>query len=79
MSLPNDNVLFVPNRNVLLTTAGWGVGNGPTPDDRRRSATGLVALKKTKKKLINQKQAAAEIGVSEQQVRRMLQELREHR
>src|SRR3954471_13743637 len=28
-----DNVLFVPNRNVLLTEARWGVGNGPTPDD----------------------------------------------
>src|SRR5437764_11953555 len=28
-----DNVLFVPNRNVLLTEARWGVGNGPTPDE----------------------------------------------
>ena len=35
----------------------------------------LVALKKAKKKLITQKQAAAEIGVSERQVRRLLQEL----
>src|SRR5947209_1434642 len=33
MSAQNDNVLFVPNRNVLLTGARWGVGNGPTPDD----------------------------------------------
>src|ERR1700693_2001989 len=33
MSLPSDNVLFVPSRNVLLTVSGWGVGNGPTPDD----------------------------------------------
>jgi transposase len=32
----------------------------------------LVALKKAKKKLITQKQAAAEIGVSERQIRRML-------
>ena len=32
----------------------------------------LVALKKAKKKLITQKQAAAEIGVSERQVRRLL-------
>lgn len=37
----------------------------------------LVALKKAKKKLITQKQAAAEIGVSERQVRRMLKSLQE--
>jgi transposase len=37
----------------------------------------LVALKKTKKKLITQKQAAAEIGVSERQVRRLLRSLKE--
>lgn len=36
----------------------------------------LVALKKAKKKLITQKQAAAEIGVSERQVRRLLRKLR---
>src|SRR5258708_767573 len=33
MSQPNDNVLIVPSRNVLLTRARWGVGNGPTRDD----------------------------------------------
>jgi hypothetical protein len=33
VSQQNDNVLFVPNRNVLLTGARWGVGNGSTPDD----------------------------------------------
>src|SRR3954454_16179627 len=37
----------------------------------------LVALKKAKKKLITQKQAAAEIGVGERQVRRMLGRLKE--
>jgi biotin operon repressor len=37
----------------------------------------LVALKKAKKKLITQKQAAAEIGVSEREVRRLLQQLKE--
>jgi transposase len=37
----------------------------------------LVALKKAKKKLITQKQAAGEIGVSERQARRMLRSLRE--
>jgi biotin operon repressor len=36
----------------------------------------LVALKKAKKKLITQKQAAEEIGISERQVRRLLQKLR---
>jgi hypothetical protein len=32
----------------------------------------LVALKKAKKKLITQKDAAAEIGITERQVRRLL-------
>jgi predicted transcriptional regulator of viral defense system len=36
----------------------------------------LVALKKAKKKLITQKQAAEEIGVTERQVRRLLGKLR---
>src|SRR5947209_2605233 len=33
LSAQSDNVLFAQGRNVLLTRAGWGVGNGPTPDD----------------------------------------------
>ena len=37
----------------------------------------LVALKKAKKKLITQREAAAEIGVSERQVRRMLRSMQE--
>ena len=36
----------------------------------------LLALKKAKKKLITQKQAAEEIGVTERQVRRLLRKLR---
>src|SRR5258708_37434820 len=36
----------------------------------------LVALKKAKKKLITQKQAAEEIGVTERQGRRLLRKLR---
>jgi len=36
----------------------------------------LVALKKAKKKLISQREAAAEIGVSERHVRRMLRNLK---
>src|SRR3954469_17938998 len=36
----------------------------------------LVALKKAKEKLITQGEAAAEIGVSERQVRRMLRNLK---
>jgi transposase-like protein len=43
-----------------------------TQADRDR----LVALKKAKKKLITQKQAAEEIGVTERQVRRLLGKLR---
>jgi transcription initiation factor IIE alpha subunit len=38
-----------------------------------------VALKKAKKKLITQKQAAEEIGVTERQVRRLLRKLRRRR
>jgi predicted ArsR family transcriptional regulator len=37
----------------------------------------LVALQKAKKKLITQKQAAEEIGVTERQVRRLLHKLHE--
>jgi len=37
VSPQNDNVLFVPDRNVLLTGARWGFGNGPTPDDAERA------------------------------------------
>ena len=37
----------------------------------------LVCLKKAKKRLITQKQAAEEIGVSERQVRRMLKALKQ--
>jgi transposase len=43
----------------------------------QRERDRLVALKKAKKKLITQKQAAAEIGVSERQVRRMLRQWNE--
>ena len=43
VSAQNDNVLLVPNRNVLLTQARWGVGNGPTPDDAERAAQRWIA------------------------------------
>src|SRR5215475_9279253 len=36
----------------------------------------LVALKKAKKKLITQKQAAADLGITERHVRRLLRELK---
>ena len=42
----------------------------------QRERDRLVALKKVRKKLITQKQAAAEIGVSERQIRRMLRQLK---
>src|ERR1700690_4337211 len=38
----------------------------------------LVALKKAKKKLITQKQAAEELGITERHVRRLLRELQRH-
>jgi histidinol dehydrogenase len=37
----------------------------------------LVALKKAKKKLITQKEAAVEIGITERQVRRLLRQLKQ--
>jgi hypothetical protein len=57
MSPPNDNVLLVPDRNVLLTRAGWEVGNGPTPDDAE-GARPTGRAEEAKKKLIIQKEAA---------------------
>jgi biotin operon repressor len=36
----------------------------------------LVALKKAKKKLITQKEAAAELGITERHVRRLLRQLK---
>jgi len=36
----------------------------------------LVALKKAKKKLITQKEAAKELGITERQVRRLLRQLK---
>lgn len=42
----------------------------------QRERDRLVALRKAKKKLITQKQAAEEIGVTERQVRRLLRKLR---
>jgi len=44
---------------------------------RQRDRDRLVALKKARRKLITQKQAAAEMGVSERQVRRLLRALKE--
>ena len=43
-----------------------------TQGERKR----LVALKKAKKKLITQKEAAQELGITERHVRRRLRELR---
>ena len=43
-----------------------------TQRDRDR----LVVLKKAKKKLITQKQAAEELGITERQVRRLVRQLK---
>jgi len=51
------------------------VDKGTTTDDPSR-ARPAGALKKAKRKLITQKQAAEEIGVTERQVRRLLRKLR---
>ena len=45
-----------------------------TQADRDR----LVALKKAKKKLITQREAAEELGVSERQVKRLIRALKKH-
>jgi biotin operon repressor len=43
----------------------------------QRERDRLVALQKTRKRLITQKQAAEELGISERQVRRLLRKLRQ--
>src|ERR1019366_842781 len=57
------------------TRAAWGMPEGQllmTQAERDR----LVALKKAKKKLITQKEAAEELGITERHVRRLLRELK---
>src|SRR6266446_5406100 len=67
---------FMQSRNILLTASKAGeVAEGQllmTQAERDR----LVALKKAKKKLITQKQAADELGITERHVRRLLRELK---
>jgi transposase len=75
VSLPNDNVLIVPCRNVLLTRAGWRSGIRNTSHDAK-DRDRLIALKKAGKGLITQRQAAEEIGQSERNVRRLLKKLK---
>jgi hypothetical protein len=74
VSPQNDNVPFAQSRNVLLTPFRL-VAEGQllmTQAERDR----LVALKKAKKKLITQKQAAEELGITERHVRRLLRQLK---
>ena len=67
-------------------------GTGPCPIDSRQAGEvqegqllmdqadrdRLVSLKKAKKKLITQKEAAEELGITERQVRRLLRKLKKH-
>jgi hypothetical protein len=75
VSAPNDNVLIVPSRNVLLTSSGWRGGFRNTSHD----ATGprpAGRIKESQEGLITQRQAAEEIGQSERHVRRLLKGLK---
>src|SRR5438445_5481875 len=74
----SDNVAFEQSRNVVLTAPhAVGMQEGPllmTQADRDR----LVTLKKAKKKLITQREAAEELGLSVRHVKRLLYELKRH-
>ena len=76
MSLPSDNVLKVPSRNVLLTRSPWRGEQPRTTTDDTTRARPAGGADKADKKLITQKQAAQQIGLSERQVRRLLAKLR---
>jgi biotin operon repressor len=77
MSLPRENVLFVPSRNVLLTRSGWEGAGTRNPHHDTTDRDRLVVLRKAQKKLIRQHQAAKELEISARQVRRPLGKLRE--
>jgi hypothetical protein len=62
VSPPRENVLFVPDRNVLLTKPGWGVKEQGVLAITQRERDRLVVLKKAQKKLITQEQAAKELN-----------------
>jgi hypothetical protein len=71
LSLPNDNILIVPSRNVLLTRASWELESeelSMTQKERDR----LVALRKAQKGPITQRQAATELSMSERPIGRLL-------
>ena len=71
----SDNVPFEQSRNVPLTTQAMGMQEGQllmTQAGRDR----LVTLKKAKKKLIKQREATEELGLSVRQVKRLLYALK---
>ena len=75
MSQQSKNVPFLQSRNVTLTTPSLGMQEGQllmTQADRDR----LVTLKKAKKKLIKQRQAAEDVGVSVRPIKRLRQRLK---
>jgi transposase len=65
----------VSGRNVLLTGSVWRGGIRNISHDAKRRDR-LVALKKARKGLITQRQAAEELGQSERHVRRLLKRLK---
>src|ERR1035438_2923994 len=75
MTRQSDNVPFEQSRNVPLTAQALGMQEGlltMTQAERDR----LVTLKKAKKKLITQRAAAEELGLSVRQVKRLLYALK---
>jgi hypothetical protein len=66
-----ENVVFEQSRNVVLTAPNFGDAGRATRDDSSRSRP-LVALKKAKKNLITQREAADELELSIRQVQRLL-------
>ena len=70
-----QHALNFQERNVLLTGSSLEGGEGQLLMNQAERDR-LDALKRAKKKVITQKQAAAEIGITERQVRRLLRKLR---
>ena len=65
LSPPRENVLFVPDRNVLLTGSRWGVGRTGSSDDDAAGSRPAGSAEKSAEEADYAKQAAAELQLTE--------------
>jgi hypothetical protein len=75
MSQQYENVTLEQSKNVPLTGSGW-MGAGRTATDEPSREDRLVTLRKAKKRLITQADAAVELGVSVRHGKRLLKALK---